>query len=406
MRTQMKIAIAAAAALVLAGGLAQPTLATCVATTPGVQTVNALGYISHVWTQDWFYGGDFSAVPPFAGFNNGVTYFFSIEPAALLPGAGNTLTAVSPNYRGFWWVLGFGDDSGNLGSRGGPGSSPANTDSGVFNFPIKQRPAGYNAGLGQTLNFAGYFDDGWHSSVNIDGCPIEDLEGNQADLLNNGECVCVLLTDQYNGKGYFAMTSNAMQPTGFTILTQPTRTGFIAGTGGNTGTASTTRDPIILRPIPRARITGAVTASNTQVDVTVQTPALSNGLYNLGGCQCNPTGFIVHQRNFANATLNDQLPDAEPNGERDIAAGSWNAVSSLTALGGSTVVNATCSGDQSIFLASQLCFANGGAGDICTPVVGESAVEVECGANLATDPAGPGRGKGKGLGNAPGQNKN
>ena len=78
MKTMMKIATVAAV-LVLAAGLVPTAEATC-AGGALVQTVNPAGYISQVWTEDWFYGGNLTGNG--FGFNNGVSYYTYIAPFA------------------------------------------------------------------------------------------------------------------------------------------------------------------------------------------------------------------------------------------------------------------------------------------------------------------------------------
>lgn len=89
-------------------------------------------------------------------------------------------------------------------------------------------------------DYAGSIGTDWSSSDKIDGCL---FASGATPGFDGDECTVVLLADQADGEGYFAVLSSRVEADGSTYLDQPGADG--AGNGG----------PIVLQPIPKPFIT-------------------------------------------------------------------------------------------------------------------------------------------------------
>jgi hypothetical protein len=243
MRSITRLAIGAAVVLSVAAAV-QPAQAACAP--PGF-TFNSLGaYL--VSNPDWC-GGDGSGC----------------QDAA----------AVSPNLSGFFW----GQTNGNAARLAGTdnGAWPVHEWTKSVGIPYAGGTYWYPAFL--TVNdyptnpagVAGY-PLNWGSTNIIDGCPSTDI----TPTIFADECSCILLTDQWNGDGYFAILSSKADALGNFPIFQD------AGT------------TVQFAPIPRAEVTesGRIAATG-QVSFTVNVPPPQGGDYRNPQCDCG-FGFRVY----------------------------------------------------------------------------------------------------------------
>jgi hypothetical protein len=295
-----------------------------------------------------------------AGGENGTSNIFS-NPNWCSPTATYCMAdvgpALSPSTRAFYWALdtgdptvGAGDDNGTHGggfsnggvAQGGCGDEwicTANADNATFSYP-------------------GLLTGGYGSTSEVDGCGV--------GAVGSERCTCVLITDEWNGVGYFLIAS-ARNAAAVFDFTQP----------GNA--------PLQLVPIPAPGITGTQRLQpSLDVESTVKLAAPASGVYLKDGCDCAPTGFKVLE------TITGRMDPApvsravaqwdEPNradGSPQPAAGS----SFGTGMANGVSVRSSCGAmDTNVYLATQLLFPRGYA----APLVSGNSGRIECGPNLAT----------------------
>jgi len=214
----------------------------------------------------------------------------------------------------------------------------------------------------------------WGFSAAIDGCTGD---------IDPGSCTCILLTDQFDGVGYFMIDSaiaNAILNYEFN--------GFPGDAGGNA--------TIMMSEIPAP----AVTASGRDVvsgdvTLTVDGGSLAAADYRDAGCDCG-VGYVVYQQIVGRGGM---API-----DRSIASGAWIPAPSST--GGTQLVNdfgtptdITVDCDpalqQDLYLATAIVekAADGTIG-LITDNVSQNSFRIECGANLA-EPNRPDRGRGR-----------
>lgn len=231
MRSITRVALGAAVVLLVAAAM-QPAQASCPAPGPGINS----GAAKLISNPDW------------CGLN----------------GCYDT-PSTSPRLSGFFW-----------GQGGASGARNAGVDSGAFLIhQWTQRPDGiptdnyyYNTYLADPTYGTPFAWDG----PGIDGC-IADL----TPTVNFDECTCMLLTDSWNGVGYFALLSAKSDAQGnFSFF----------GTDVNT--------PVQFAPIPRPVVTGSSrNAATGQVSFTVDVPTPTAGVHADPQCGCN-FGFRVY----------------------------------------------------------------------------------------------------------------
>jgi hypothetical protein len=164
----------------------------------------------------------------------------------------------------------------------------------------------------------------------------------------------VLLTDQSEGVGYYAMLSAAPD----------------AGTNFQYG------NNIALQPIPAPQIVNSVrNPVGRDVDLTLNVPPLS-GVVEDGGCNCGSGAkYVVRAQ---------EVPQnaAAPVG-RDVGGWVTNLTSAQpgggTNVGSQIVLNAPCANDTDLYLTTELIFDSG----YSTSVVSGNSTRVACDPNIA-----------------------
>jgi hypothetical protein len=320
--------IAIAALTMLLAATLAPVNAACSGSTPRFATFDATN-ASFIWTQDYF-------IPYYIGDANYAPWMYPGNPP------------VTSGFSGLFWALGAGDPATGLGDDNG-----THTEDGWFD---------YNATPAVNFYYAGYIDTDW-SVAGIDGCL---YNAGATGSLDGDECTCVLLSDQYDSEGYFAVASGQVDVVGNTVLDMPG-----SDDNGNSG-------PIILMPIPKPFITNTVEDHSTlDLDLTVTVAPFTAGVYVKDGCDCGPIGFKVMSFELS-------LGDPPPT-DRDISL--WTEIElvgggtqPVTPFGSSVTVESTCgSANTDVYLASALVFDSG----FGPAVVSRNSTRIECGPNLA-----------------------
>ena len=172
---------------------------------------------------------------------------------------------VSPAITGVFWalgtgdpVVGAGDDNGAFSGGLQPGDSWIKQVSEVFN-DLYHYPA-FLTLKGGDFGFQSGNPVNW--SLPVDGC----VENAGPD-----PCTCVLLSDDWNNIGYFALLGSKRSPN------------FDLSTGGD----------IVLAPIPVATVVGATRTPGTEdALLDVRAAPATGGDYVKDGCACE-SGFRV-----------------------------------------------------------------------------------------------------------------
>ena len=269
---------------------------------------------------------------------------------------------VSANVKGVFWALGtgdpvldVGDDSGGFTGGLGPTDSWIKQVSEVFGAGLYHYPAF------ATLKGGAGFQSGnpvnW--SLPVDGC----VENAGAD-----PCTCVLLTDEWNGQGYFAILGAKRSPN------------FDLTTGGD----------LVMAPIPAPTIvrnTLDVTTADMTFEVMAAAPV--GGNFVKDGCACD-VGFRVYGNVMDRGT---GPPTSRSAGWVPLPAPGGGA-QPVTAHGGTAMAVADCDPtvEQDLYLG--VVFA--GTDGFETAVVSANSTLVPCGANMA-DPGRPGCGGKRGT---------
>jgi hypothetical protein len=295
---------------------------------------------------------------------------------------------VSADMKGVYWHLGHGDPALGVGS-----------DSGLFaggfgpnEYWLKQRSSTTCLrALGTPEECSGvpfangmYHYPAWISldlgeetePHNTTGPPVTwsspDADGCGPANPPETECTCMMLTDEWNGAGYFATLSARSDPLGNTNIDPfpPPATGGV----------------ISLAEIPRPRITGSV-RNATSGDVTFQVThdALTGGTYPKDSCGTCLGGFKVFGQIVARGSA--APTDRSIGGWIELSDGT-GAAQPTTALGGTATVRAECNPTvpQDLYLA--IAIVGEGATPFLTTHVSRNSTLVHCGSTLA-EPDGP-----------------
>ncbi len=269
---------------------------------------------------------------------------------------------VSPTFRGVFWSLGTGNPVVGVGN-----------DSGIFSggflptdFWIKQSSATFANGLYHypawvSLKLGPPYVVGppvtW-SVPDVDGCgPVNPPET---------VCTCMMLTDEYNGAGFFATLSARSDVLGNTNL-DPFET-------------------IRLAAIPRPVITASSRNPATgDVTFTVTHGTLTGGTFPKDDCGTCLSGFRIYGQVVARGAA---APTARSTGWVPLTDAAGNP-QPTTALNGSTSVRADCDPalNQDLYIA--VAIVGEGATPFITTHVSQNSTLVHCGATFA-DPDEPG----------------
>ena len=285
---------------------------------------------------------------------------------------------ISPSFDGVFWgfdtasglsqsnpAIGLGMDSGGWTIENWSKQESADFGGNLYHYAAwLTLPGGLNYVSGNPANW----------SFPVDGCP-NDIDPNA--------CTCILVTDQWDGVGYFMIDSaNADQIGNFPFG------GFPADPQG---AASMVLAPT---PVPEVTMSERDPASG-DVTMMINVGSLAGSDYRDAGCDCG-LGYIVYQQIVGRGGMAPM--------DRSIRAGGWIPAPSAT--GGAQAVNdfgaqASIKVDcdpavqQDIYLATALVDENG----LVTDNVSGNSFRIECGANLA-EPNRPDRDRGR-SGDAP-----
>jgi hypothetical protein len=208
-----------------------------------------------------------SCPPPGALINSGAAVLIS-NPAWCGGNGCYDTPATSPRLSGFFW-----------GQTGANGARNAGVDSGSFLIQSwTQKPDGNPS---DNYYYRTYLADPVYGTpFSWDGGGIDGCIGDITPAVNFDECTCLLLTDSWNGQGYFALLSVKSDAQGNFHF--PT-----AAAGVNT--------PVVFAPIPRPVVTDSSRNTATgQVTFTVDVPTPTAGTeFADPNCGCN-FGFRVY----------------------------------------------------------------------------------------------------------------
>lgn len=220
-------------------------------------------------------------------------------------------------------------------------------------------PGGQNSLSGNPANW----------SFPVDGCP-NDIDPNA--------CTCILVTDQWDGVGYFMIDSaNADGIGNFPFG------GFPGDTNGDATMA--------LAPTPVPEVTMSERdAATGDVTMMINVGSLAASDYRDAGCDCG-LGYIVYQQIVGRAGM---API-----DRTITPDTWipapsatGGVQAMNEIGAQASIKVDCDPavQQDIYLATALVDENG----LVTANVSGNSFRIECGANLA-EPNRPDRDRGR-----------
>lgn len=366
MKILNKIVIGAALAL-LVGAMVQPAWAAC-----GGSRLMDNGGAYLVSNPNW--GGAGASTQTCAGYG---CY------------SGENGPAISASFSGSFWALDAGDPAFGLGIDNGDWDVSNWSKAVVANFggedyyyasflSLTGSEPSYVAGAPPTWSFA------------ADGC-ITDA-GTTPGVIDGGECSCMLLTDEWDGVGYFAVLSN------FTDV----------GSGNFDMTPSTVDwggvPSIQMAPLPRPNITGSTRVDadlaiiNFSVDIGTLPPA---AIQQKGGCDCG-IGYQVYSYRTGRGGMapTNRSSFCTTPGQLDcwdLAAGTDGGPQPVTPANGQKAVSQVqvdCNeaAQEDLYLATMLVLDPASAGGFSGGNVSQNSFLVECGANLA-EPNRPDRGR-------------
>lgn len=320
MRTLIKLTLAVA----LVAVVASPSWAVCTFPTPIVNITPA---------------GQSTFVNP-ASFGDAAStygYTFSFQGPAFTSAA-----------NAIFWRAGSGDTTDGLGDDSGTFGAIANGN--VYSYYYA---AYYGWYAGDMFNLS------W-TLPGIDGCIFPGGVGTGFD------CTCMLFSDQVNGSGQFALMGVQATATAQTEFVFP-----------GTDAAGQPGADVVFADIPAPTITGTTRLANNDVQVTLNVPMMTDGVYILDGCPCGPTGYKVLQQIVARGGAIDMNRDAALFEEVSMPGGGAQPV---TPLGSSVTVESACgASDTDVYFVTQLYVDSGFA----TSTVSGNAVRMECGPTLA-----------------------
>jgi hypothetical protein len=242
---------------------------------------------------------------------------------------------VSPNFAGKFWALGTGNPL--------PGAGDDSNTWDASNWFYFYGPGGYGS------FFAGEVFTGWGGSAQIDGCvPL-------------GGCTCMLLTDEIGGVTYSALLSAQADATNSTFFNQPGTDG--AGNGG----------PIMLMPLATPQIVTTV-KNGIGVDVTVNVPPVTAGIYQKDGCDCS--GSRTYEI-WAKELIEGSAPPV------DRTTDGWTLLSGGNALGTSATAFAPCDTATGVdlYIATRVVDDPASGGGFGSDTVSDISSRIVCGSN-------------------------
>jgi len=237
-----------------------------------------------------------------------------IQTPGVEPGPASA--SVTEDLKGAFWALGAGQPTELEGD-----------DSGSFPALRESDPGWVRWKLGEPVTF----HTTWAADRGIDGC-IDDVA-------SEDKCVAVLLTDQDQSRGYFAL-----------LATAPVFGNYSFAQPGNA--------PIVLAAIPRPELLGTSAQPPDGVRASVRVASAASGVY-VGSPACG-AGLVRGYKVYAQAVPRGA---AAPTDRRRTA---WSTVEggagpegAALALEQATDVIVHCTGSADVYLATALVFESG-----------------------------------------------
>ena len=233
---------------------------------------------------------------------------------------GEATSSISADFEASFWALGAGHPAFQLG-----------VDSGAFAALGPERDGWVRHPVGSPA----YFHTTWAAGKNVDDCiDTEDIKTT---------CTVVLMSDQVQGRGYFALLSAT-----------PLR--------GNYSFVQPENGPIVLAPIPTPLlIDTAVTSSDLRA--TVRVDALAAGLYLDSGC---PADIVRGYRIYAQVVkqggdvpTDRERPTSSTGGDWVLADGGETLDGGPLDLGTTAQVTIACEPNDDVYLAASVVFDSG-----------------------------------------------
>jgi len=250
---------------------------------------------------------------------------------------GPDATTVSEKMRGAFWMLG----------NGVPGSVPdQGIDNGRFEAIEVSGPGCFHYGWVRGFPPYGAYIGGpsWSSNMNIDGCP---------DSITSGQkCMAVLLTDEVNGVGYFALLTDE------------------ADASQNYDFVQAINGPINLVPMPIPTVTGVIQLVALTVEIGVHTSFadLNGGLYLDVGC-ATVVDLLGYKIRYQSVPVGSPAPS-----DRSIELWTDATPGKIVPLSGpdsAVTITASCTSPAEVYLATSLVFDSG----FETPHVSANSIE-------------------------------
>ena len=247
--------------------------------------------------------------------NGSYSYIFS-------PGVevGATSSSITGDFEASFWALGAGHPSFGQG-----------VDSGAFTALGPER----NGWVTHPAGSPAYFHTTWASGKTVDGCiDTEDIKTT---------CTAVLLSDQHDGTGYFALLSAS-----------PVQ--------GNYSFVQPDNGPIVLAPVPVPRLIDT-TVTSSDLRATVRVDALVAGLFLDSGC---PAGIVRGYRIYAQVVKQGGDVPTDRDRPTSSTGGDWVLVDGGEALDGGPLdlgttaqITIACKSDDEVYLAASVVFDSG-----------------------------------------------
>lgn len=235
-------------------------------------------------------------------------------PGVTASASGSTVTDAAS---GVYWALGAGDPTEGSGH-----------DSGGFRL-LSQTTGGW---LRTPENYPAYIHTTWAADQRIDGC---------IDVASESECTAVLVTDETEAEGYFALlTSKANR--------------------GNYSLVQAENGQVTLAAIPTPIAVGVPVSAPGQLSLTVRVEQPTGGLYVQEPCSAGVvSGYRIYsQARGISSGAAESLKRAGGSWTLPMQGGETTG-GDPHALGDTTAVLSACSAGESVFLSASLVFDSG-----------------------------------------------
>ncbi len=291
----------------------------------------------------------------FSGVESAYAYSYIYTPGYPHPNpAFGGATTITVDLRGVFWSFGGGDpalnggnDMGTFGPfapTGSNGQYAAWMYSGGSFYGLLYPAAIYNRG-----GFANWTDPRVNNCI--------DRDGSDPQLWDSDQCMVVLLSDQVEGVGYFALFAQATDNVGNYFFNR-----------------ATNNQRAVLTVIPRPTIVGSTSiGTDVQLEVVVSAPMPGEAVH----LNCRPqqnfllaTGYAIYYQ----IVPRGEEPSSDRALERFVSAGAGGA------FGEAATIQVDCSEDseQDVYLCAALTFDSGFATEVCS----EKSTAVQCGPTI------------------------